>query len=169
MKKVGILLENLFDERELIYPYYKLKEEFEVELIGSERDTLYTGKSGGFEVKSDISSKEAKVDDYIGLYIPGGYSPDYMRGCKDTLNFVSSFYESGKIIASICHGPWVLADAIDLKGIKMTSVPKIRKDFIHAGADWVDQALVFDKNILTSRTPDDISKQLVKFIELLKE
>ena len=167
MTKVAILIENYFDERELVYPYFRLLEDFDVDVVGTEADTEYFGKSGSFTMKSNISSKEANPDDYEAVYIPGGYSPDGMRGCEDTVDFVKKLHDDGKIVASICHGPWLLADALDLDGVKMTSVPKIKNDFIHAGANWVDEAVVFDNNILTSRTPDDISKQLVKLHEIL--
>lgn len=169
MKKVGILIENYFDEKELIYPYFRLKENYEVDLIGTEKDVEYSGKSGSFKMKSDISSKEANPDDYEAIYVPGGFSPDGMRGCKETVEFVKNIHEQNKAIAAICHGPWILADAINLEGIKMTSVPKIKNDFIHAGCEWVDEAVVVDNNIITSRTPADISKQLPKFIDMIEK
>ncbi|NVF10685.1 type 1 glutamine amidotransferase [Anaerococcus sp. AGMB00486] len=168
MKKIGVLIENYFDEKELIYPYFRLQEDFKVDLIGTEKNVEYTGKSGSFKMKSNISSKEANPDDYEAIYIPGGFSPDGMRGCEDTIEFINKIHEQNKPIAAICHGPWALADAIDLKGIKMTSVPKIKNDFIHAGCEWIDEAVVIDKNIITSRTPSDISKQVPKFVEMIK-
>lgn len=166
MKKVAILLENYFDEHELIYPYHRLRENFQVDLIGTEKDKEYHGKSS-FKIKSDYASKDVNSSDYEGLYIPGGYSPDGMRGCKETVDLVKSFNDENKPIAAICHGPWILSDAIDLKGVEMTSVAKIKNDFIHAGANWVDKEVVVYKNLVTSRTPKDLPEQLKVFTEKL--
>ena len=168
MKKVAILLENYFDEHEFIYPYHRLREEFEVDIIGTEAKTEHHGKSS-FTVVSDKASADVSADDYEAVYIPGGYSPDGMRGCEATVKFIREMHEKGKLIAAICHGPWLLADAIDLDGVKMTCVPKIKNDFIHAGADWVDEEVVVDGNIITSRTPADLPAQLKKFTELILE
>ena len=129
MKKVAILIENLFDERELIYPYFRLLEEgFEVHLIGSEKDTVYTSKSGVTE-KSTHSSGEVSAKNYDGVVIPGGFSPDNMRRTKATVDFVREMDKSKKLIAAICHGPWMMASACDLKGKKVTSFFSIKDDF----------------------------------------
>lgn len=83
-----------------------------------------------------------------------------MRGCESTINFVKEIYESGKLVASICHGPWLLIDSINLEGIKITSTPKIKNDLINAGAEWIDNEVIEDKNIITSRSPRDLPVQL---------
>lgn len=168
MKKIAVLIENLFDEQELIYPYHRLREDYQVDLIGSEAGKEYSGKSGSFKLKSDLSSSEANPDDYIGVYIPGGYSPDGMRGCKDTVDFVKSIHNSGKLVASICHGPWLLVDALDLEGVKVTSTGTIKNDLINAGAQWVDEEVVESENIITSRSPKDLPAQLKVITEKLK-
>ena len=168
MKKVGILLENLFDEQELIYPYHRLKEDFEVVLIGSEADKVYQAKSG-FSMRSDLASSDIKADDLAGLFIPGGYSPDYMRRNEASKKLVKEMHEARKPIGVICHAGWMLASSVDIKGLKMTSFHSIKDDMINAGANWVDEAPVADREIYTGRNPDDLAVLLPVFIEALKK
>lgn len=156
MKKVAVLLENLFDERELIYPYIRLQEEgYEVHLVGTEKDTEYKSKSGLTE-KSTHSSAEISSKDYDAVVIPGGFSPDYMRRCKATVDFVRDMNNENKPIAAICHGPWMLASCCDLKGKKITSFHSIKDDLVNAGGEYVDEEVVVDGNLITSRTPKDL-------------
>jgi len=168
MKKIAILLENLFDERELIYPYYRLLEEgYEVDLIGTKKDTDYSSKVGLIET-STHSSDEISAKDYDGVVIPGGFSPDYMRRCKATVDFVKDMDRENKLIAAICHGPWMLASACDLKGKNVTSYSSIKDDLINAGARYVDEAVVEDGNLITARTPNDLGVFLKAIINHLK-
>jgi protease I len=168
MKKTAILLENLFDERELIYPYYRLLEEgFEVHLIGSEKDTIYKSKTGLTE-KSTHASDEVDANDYEAVVIPGGFSPDYMRRTKATVDFVRDMDKANKIVATICHGGWMLASACDIKGKKVTGYFSIKDDLINAGAEYLDEEVVVDGNIITSRTPKDLPVFLKTIIEKLK-
>lgn len=169
MKKVAILIENKYEEPELIYPYWRLKEDFEVVLVGTEADTEYVGKAGGYKMKSDIASSEAKASDFDAVYIPGGFSPDGMRKCEDTVNFVKEMNESGKIIGAICHGPWVLVEADILKDVKATSVKTISTDVKNAGANWVDEETVVDGNIITARTPKDLPAHVTTFVKELEK
>ena len=167
MKKVAILIENLFDERELIYPYFRLLEEgFEVHLIGSRKGTIYTSKSGLVET-STHSSDEVSAKDYDGVVIPGGFSPDNMRRTKATVDFVRDMDKSKKLIAAICHGPWMMASACDLKGKKVTSFFSIKDDLVNAGAEYIDQEVVVDGHLITSRTPKDLPVFLKTIIENL--
>ncbi len=167
MKRVAILIENLFDEKELIYPYYRLKEAgYEVHLVGSEKDTIYSSKSN-FSEKSTHSSKEVKAEDYDGVVIPGGYSPDYMRRNEYTVNFVKEMNRLNKPIAAICHGPWMLASCCDLKGRKVTSFFAIKDDLINAGAKYLDTEVVVDGNLITSRTPQDLPAFLKAIIDAI--
>lgn len=169
MKKVGILIENMFDEKELLYPYYRLQEEgYEVHLVGTDKDTIYEGKSGGIEFKSTHSSKEIQAKDYDAVVIPGGFSPDYMRRSKATVDFVREMDKADKIVAAICHGPWMLASACDIKDKNVTSFYSIKDDLINAGANYLDEEVVIDGNLITSRTPDDLAvwlKSIIKEIE----
>lgn len=169
MKKVAILIENKYEEPELIYPYWRLKEDFEVVLVGTEADTEYVGKAGGYKMKSDIASSEAKASDFDAVYVPGGFSPDGMRKCEATVNFVKEMNESGKIIGAICHGPWVLVEADILKDIKATSVKTISTDVKNAGANWVDEETVVDGNIITARTPKDLPAHVTTFVKELEK
>ncbi|HHU07295.1 MAG TPA: type 1 glutamine amidotransferase [Clostridiaceae bacterium] len=165
MKKVAMLIENMFDDRELIYPYYRLQEEgFEVHLIGKKKDTVYTGKSGVTE-KSTHASDEVSVDDYDALVIPGGFSPDYMRRTPASVNFVRAMNEAEKVVAAICHAPWMLASAGAIEGKKVTSFFSIKDDLINAGAEWLDEEVVVDGNIITSRSPKDLPIFLKTIIE----
>lgn len=165
MKRVAVLIENLFDEKELIYPYFRLLEEgYEVHLVGSEKDQAYHSKSN-YSEKSTHSSKEVKAEDYDGVVIPGGFSPDFMRRNEHTINFVKEMDRLGKPIAAICHGPWMLASCCDLKGKKVTSFFAIKDDLIHAGAEYVDAEVVVDGNLITSRTPKDLPAFMKAFIE----
>lgn len=168
MRKVAILIENLFDERELIYPYFRLLEEgFEVHLIGSKKDEVYASKNGVTE-KSTHASDEVSANDYVGVVIPGGFSPDHMRRTKATVDFVREMDKAKKPIAAICHGPWMLASACDLKGKKVTSFFSIKDDLTNAGADYMDAEVVVDGHLITSRTPKDLPAFIKTFIEKIK-
>ena len=133
MKKVAVLIENMFDEKELIYPYYRLLAAgYEVDLIGSEKDTVYQGKSTYTE-KSTHASRDVSADDYLGVVIPGGFSPDFMRRTPATIDFVSELDKQNKVIATICHGGWMLASALDLKGRDVTGFFAIKDDLVKIG------------------------------------
>lgn len=169
MKKIAVLIENLFEESELLYPYYRLMEEgYEVHLVGSEKDTVYKGSSGSYTMKSTHSSKDIRADDYEGVIIPGGYSPDYMRRNDSTKDFVRSLDKQGKVVAAICHGPWLLASSCDLKDKDVTSYFSIKDDLINAGANYKDEEVVIDKNYITSRSPKDLPAWLKAIINFLQ-
>lgn len=168
MKKIAILLENLFDEHELIYPYHRLKETYEVHLVGTDKDTEYVSKFG-LKVKSNHGSLDVKADDYAALFIPGGFSPDYMRRSNATRALVQEFDKQKKPIAAICHGPWMLASCCDLKGKEVTSFPSIKDDLINAGARWLDQEVVVAGNLITARNPGDLPAIMKKFLEIIEQ
>lgn len=169
MKKIAVLIENNFEESELLYPYHRFREDFDVDLVGSEKDKEYVGKSGGLKVKSDIASSEVKSSDYVAVYVPGGYSPDAMRKCQATVKFVKEMHEAGKVVAAICHGPWLLVEAGIIDGVKATSVATIKTDLMNAGANWVDEECVADNKIITARTPKDIPVHVKKVIEEIEK
>ncbi len=166
MKKVIILIENLFDDQELIYPYHRLREDFEVVLVGSNKGETYASKSG-FKLNSDMASDAINADDYDGIFIPGGFSPDYMRRTKATVDLVKAFDVAKKPIAAICHGPWMLASANAIKGKDVTSVSSIKDDLINAGGNWIDQEVVVSDNILTARNPRDLPALIKKFVSMI--
>lgn len=168
MKKVALFIENMFDERELIYPYYRMQEEgYTVDLIGTDEKTVYHGKNG-VPFKSDKASKDISADDYDALIIPGGFSPDYMRRNQPTLDFARDMDNQNKPIAAICHGPWIMVSSCGIKGRKMTGYPSIKDDIEHAGATYVDEEVVKDGNLITSRNPNDLPAFAKTIIQALK-
>jgi protease I len=155
-KKVAIPVESLFNTFEFWYPYYRLKEAgAEVTVVGSGSAETYTGKPGT-EVKVDVNIEQVSATDFDGMVIPGGYAPDIMRRYPQMVKLVKDLFESGKVVAAICHAGWMLASAEILAGKTVTSFFAIKDDLVHAGAEWVDQEVVVDGNLITSRTPDDL-------------
>lgn len=156
MRRIAILIEDLFDDKELIYPYYRMQEAgFTVDLIGSMGNNMYKSKFG-MPIKSDLASKDIAALDYEAVIIPGGFSPDYMRRTQATIDFVRAMDTLGKPIASICHGPWLMISACQLKGKHLTGFHSIKVDIENAGASYLDQAVVIDGHLITSRTPADL-------------
>ncbi len=156
MTRIGILAENLYEEMELWYPYFRMKEEgFQVQIIGSGTSTSFKGKNG-YPVQPDIDIQHVHPLDYDVIIIPGGFSPDYMRRVPKMVELVNQCGTHGKIIAAICHGVWMLISAELIKGKRVTSYFSIKDDVKNAGATWVDEPVVIDDNILTSRVPSDL-------------
>jgi len=155
-KKVIILVEQMYNEFEFWYPYYRLKEAgADVVVVGSGSASEYTSKSG-LPCKVDLAANQVSGNDYDALIIPGGYAPDHMRRHPAMVKLVKDMFEAGKIVAAICHAGWMLASADILKGRTVTSFFAIKHDLLHAGAKWVDQEVVADGNLITSRKPDDL-------------
>ncbi len=168
-KKVAILAADMFERVELEKPRQALeKEGASVEVI-----SIHDGKIKGFdhfdpanEIDVDRTVEEVSVADYDALMIPGGVgNPDQLRGDENAVHFVREFGESGKPIASICHGPWVLVESGLARGRKLTSWPTLQTDIRNAGGEWVDEEVVVDEGIVTSRKPDDIPAFNEKMIE----
>jgi len=156
-KTIGILAEDLYEELELWYPYYRLKEEgAKIILIGTGLKEIYTGKHGGFPVKVDTNASNVSSKNFDCLVVPGGYAPDRLRRYPEVLRLVKEVYEQEKPVAAICHGAWVLISANIIKGHKATCFFAIKDDLVNAGATYIDQEVVRDRNIITSRTPDDL-------------
>lgn len=155
-RKVAIFVEEMFNVFEFWYPFYRLKEEgADVVVIGSGRKFQFSGKPGT-EITVDASIDEVTIEEFDGLVIPGGYAPDMMRRYPAMVEFVKEADRLDKTVAAICHAGWMLASAGILKGRKVTSFFAIKDDLIHAGAAWVDEPVVVDRNLITSRTPDDL-------------
>ena len=168
-KKILIPVEEMFNTHEFWYPYYRLKEAgCEVVVVGSGSKETYTGKPGT-EVKVDVNADQVAADDYDGIVIPGGYAPDLMRRYPKMVQLVRDFFESGKVVAAICHAGWMLASADILKGKTVTSFFAIKDDLVHAGANWVDQEVVVDGKLITSRKPDDLPAFMPAIIRALRE
>ncbi len=127
-------------------------------------------KDWGEKFDVDIQLDKANADEYDALLLPGGVmNPDYLRVNKQAVAFVKSFFEAGKPVAAICHGPWTLVEADVVKGRELTSYPSIKTDLINAGAKWVDREVVTDNGLVTSRKPDDLPAFNKKMIEEIKE
>jgi protease I len=155
-KRVAILVENFYEDMELQYPWYRLREAgHQVDLIGTEKGVTYKGKHG-YPCVAEMASSQVKASDYDMVLIPGGYSPDHMRRCKATVDFVKEADAKGAWLAAICHGGWMMASCCNLKGKKLTSFMSIKDDMVNAGATWVDEAVVVDANLISSRTPKDL-------------
>ncbi|HEQ98545.1 MAG TPA: type 1 glutamine amidotransferase [candidate division Zixibacteria bacterium] len=154
-KKIAIFIDNIYEDLEFWYPKIRMTEEgAEVTVIGAKVGT-YSGKHG-IPGKSDVSVTEAKAKDFDALIIPGGYSPDHMRRTPAMVEFVKRMHNEGKVVAAICHAGWLLASAGIIKGKKLTSFYSIKDDLVNAGANWVDEEVVVDDNIVTSRNPGDL-------------
>ena len=167
-KKVAIPVEAMFNTFEFWYPYYRLQEAgAQVIVVGSGSATTYTGKPGT-EVKVDISIDQVSATDFDGIVIPGGYAPDMMRRYPKMVQLVKDLYDAGKLVAAICHAGWMLASAKILQGKTVTSFFAIKDDLVHAGARWVDEEVVVDGNLVTSRTPDDLPAFMRAVIDGLK-
>lgn len=164
-KKVAVFVEEMFNVFEFWYPYYRLKEAgAEVVVVGSGRKFTFTGKPAT-EITVDASIDEVTVDEFDGIIIPGGYAPDMMRRFPAMVQFVAEADSKGKTVAAICHAGWMLSSAGILEGRKVTSFFAIKDDLVNAGADWIDQAVVIDGNLITSRTPEDLPVFLPAVIE----
>jgi protease I len=167
-KKVAIPVESLFNTFEFWYPYYRLKEAgADVTVVGSGSAETYTGKPGT-EVKVDVSVEQVTAADFDGMVIPGGYAPDIMRRYPKMVQLVRDLFDGGKVVAAICHAGWMLASAKILQGKTVTSFFAIKDDLVHAGAEWVDQEVVVDGNLITSRTPEDLPAFMRAVIVALK-
>ncbi len=124
----------------------------------------------GDSVAVDLQAKDVRADDFDALVLPGGQiNPDLLRVNEDAVRVVRDFVKSGKTVAAICHGPWLLVEADALRGRKATSYPSIRTDVRNAGATWSDEAVVTDNGIITSRTPKDLPQFIDKIVEEVQE
>lgn len=167
-KKVIILIEEMFNVFEFWYPYYRLKEEgAEVTVVGSGSAEIYNGKPGT-QATADTTADQVSIEDVDGVVIPGGYAPDMMRRYPAMVNIVKELYHADKLVAAICHAGWMLASAGILSGRNTTSFFAIKDDMINAGAKWVDQEVVVDGKLVTSRTPDDLPAFMRAVIGILQ-
>jgi protease I len=154
--RVLVLAADLFEDMELLYPLYRLREEgIAVTVAGLDRSPV-TGKKGYGPLPVDTTVDEVAEPDFTALVVPGGYAPDKLRRSEEVLDLVRAFDRSLKPIAFICHAGWVPISAGILKGRRATSVSAIRDDMVNAGVDWIDEAVVVDGNLISARTPDDM-------------
>jgi protease I len=155
-RSVLILAADLFEDMELLYPLYRLKEEGVEVTVAGLTDSAVTGKKGHGPVPVDTTVDSVDEAHFDALVVPGGYAPDKLRRSKSVLELVRAFDASAKPIAFICHAGWVPVSAGILKGRRATSVDAIRDDMVNAGVDWVDEACVVDGNLISARTPEDL-------------
>lgn len=155
-KKVMVLVEEMYNEFEFWYPFYRLKEAgAKVVVVGSGSSSVYKSKMG-IPCTVDKNADEVNASTFDGVIIPGGYAPDQMRRYPAMVSLVKDLFNAGKVVAAICHAGWMLASADVLEGRKVTSFFAIKDDLVHAGAEWVDQEVVVDGKLITSRKPDDL-------------
>ncbi len=154
--RAAVLVEQQYQEMEVWYPVYRLREAgMEVTLVGPEAGHTYPSKLG-YPCKSEKAARDVSADDFDVIVIPGGFAPDYLRRHDAILKLVSNMAEQGRVVAAICHGPWVLCSTQALKGRKATCFFAIKDDVINAGATYTDAECVRDGNLITSRKPDDL-------------
>ncbi|WP_343487339.1 type 1 glutamine amidotransferase domain-containing protein [Allomuricauda sp. d1] len=172
-KKVAILATNGFEKSELFEPYKALKAEGAVvDIVSTEMGEIKSWENGNWGETINVNKvvTDAKEQDYNGLVLPGGVSnPDTLRTNEDALQFIRDFFKSGKPVAAICHAPWLLISAGVIENRKVTSYKSIKDDVINAGANWVDEEVVVDEGLTTSRNPDDLPAFIDKVIEEIKE
>jgi protease I len=155
-KKVAIIVDELYQVLEVWFPYYRLKEaEAEVDFVAAEANKEYHSKEG-YPCVSNVAASDANENDYSCLIVPGGFAPDFMRRNEKVIKFANDMVDSGKIIAAICHGGWLLCSTNIYKGKKATCFMAIKDDIKNAGAEYVDEECVVDDNLITSRKPDDL-------------
>jgi len=172
-RNIAILSESGFEEVELTEPLKRLKEEgATVHIVSSKSGKIKAWNHDHWSIEVDVDKtiSDANADDYDGLVLPGGViNPDQLRVNEDAIKFVTAFFEAGKPVAAICHGPQTLISADVVRGRKLTSVKNISQDLINAGADWSDEEVVVDQGLVTSRTPEDLPAFNDKIVEEFAE
>jgi protease I len=172
-KKIAILATEGFEQVELEHPRDALQRAgATTHLISPEGRQVraWDEENWGDTFDVDVTLPEARAEDYDGLLLPGGVlNPDQLRLEKAAVDFIRAFFESGKPVAAICHGPQLLIEADVVRGRRLTSYPSVKRDLINAGAEWLDQPVVVDNGLVTSRTPDDLPDFNAKMIEEFAE
>ncbi len=165
--RVLIFVGDDYEDLELWYPKLRLEEAgCRCTVAGQKAGHVYRGKHG-YPCESAAAIADVRGDDFEGLLVPGGWMPDKLRRDAHVLELTRHFSQSGKLLATICHGPWILISAGVCRGVRMTSTPGIRDDVANAGADWVDEPVVACDNIISSRRPSDLPVFAAKMVEFL--
>ncbi|KUG21277.1 MAG: type 1 glutamine amidotransferase [Methanomicrobiaceae archaeon] len=157
MTRIAVIITDMFEDVEYTKPAEAFRDAgFELVHVGLEEGKTVRGKTGEAEVRIDRSAKDVSVDEFDALFIPGGYSPDKLRVDEDAVQFAGDFVRSGKPVLAICHAPQLLITARVLEGRKITGYKSVIQDIKNAGAEFVDQPVVEDGNLISSRNPGDI-------------
>jgi len=168
-KQIAVIATNGFEESELLVPVLALRNEgAHVDIISSKKEPIRGWKDNEWSksIKVDKSIDQVSAADYDALLIPGGtLNCDQLRQCSLTVNFVENFFETGRPIAAICHGPQLLIEADVVTARRLTSYASLRTDLENAGVEWVDMSVVVDNGLVTSRTPDDLPEFISKMVE----
>jgi len=171
--KIVILATDGYERSELRVPYEELKRKgADVKIASIENGEIksWDEKDWGDTIKVDLLAKDVRVDDFDALVLPGGQiNPDVLRTDEAAMRVVREFVKSGKVVAAICHAPWLLVEADVVKGLELTSYGSIKTDVKNAGGIWKDAEVVTDKGIITSRSPDDLPAFVAKIIEEVEE
>jgi protease I len=169
MAKIAFIMDEMFEDSEFRVPFDRATEAgHEPVIVGLDAGKELAGKKGDEKVTTEAAIANVDAEDFDALVIPGGYSPDKIRTDEDMVDLTRKIYEAGKPVAAICHAGWMLAEAKIVADKTVTSWPSIKTDLINAGANWVDQEVVEDGNLITSRKPDDLeafSKALLSQLE----
>ncbi len=167
-KTIAVFIEDMFNDYEYIYPYYRMRETgADVLTLGPKAGGVYSSKHG-LTATADKAFGDIAALDLDAVIIPGGYAPDRMRRNADCLQLVRDMAQANKVTAFICHAGWVPVSADVLKGKKCTSYSSIKDDMVNAGAEWTDEEVVVDLPLISSRTPDDLPafcREIVKALE----
>jgi protease I len=172
-KKIAILATNGFEQDELFSPLEALRQaQADVKIVSPGKDEIkgWNYTDWGQTVKVDVPLEKARAEDFDALVLPGGViNPDHLRREAAAVEFVKAFFQTGKPVAAICHGPQMLIEADVVRGRKLTSFASIKTDLKNAGAQWVDREVVVDNGLVTSRSPDDLPAFNAKMIEEFAE
>jgi protease I len=172
-KRIAFLATDGVEQVELTEPWEAIKSaggEPELLSIKPGKIQAFEHFEPGEEFRVDKHVSQAEVEDYDGLVLPGGVAnPDFLRADEDAVRFVTRFFEAGKPVGVICHGPWTLVEADVVKGRKLTSWPSLKTDIANAGGNWVDEEVVVDAGLVSSRKPDDLPAFCEKIIEEFAE
>lgn len=172
-KKVAILVENGFEQVELTAPQQALEAAgAQTQIISPQANQVkgWNHTEWGDTFPVDVALAKANPDDYDALLLPGGVmNPDKLRTNRQAVDFVRAFFQAGKPVGAICHGPWTLIEAGVVQGRTLTSYPSIQTDLKNAGANWVDREVVVDQGLVSSRNPDDIPAFNRKLVEEIAE
>lgn len=168
-KRIAILIEEGFEDSELMESHRAMRGAgAKVVIVGSGSKASYNGKRGKATITVDATADKVEAEDFDAIIIPGGHAPDKMRLHQPMIDLVRRAYDLGRIVAAICHGPQLLISADILKGHRITSWPSIAIDLKNAGAEWVDDVVVQDGNLITSRKPADLPRFNKAIIEALR-